>query len=274
MDYSIDRKKLLKNALGFQDLYCTGYPYRGSYLSAIIMNVNTFKAHDSKRGSYILNSIMAFDNAEISGVYLGQINMQMVSSFCGPEGLIWGYDLANNEPQGMVKNDIYSFANKPGITVEDGSFLHEAASDLFGTKEKKIFPILPGSHVPCAARFDFKKGPSNLYSMVAVAIPKNRAVDACLFMEDIGSTCDMIDSNKKEELIGRFVNSIAWIGRSHNIEYEKILLYYSDKHIPSGEIGCALIAIPYFHLAKMAFTPNLVDQRLSEWRNEIVNRKR
>ena len=37
------------------------------------------------------------------------------------------------------------------------------------------------------------------------------------------------------------------------------------KDIESGEIGCALVAMPYFRLAKKAFDKNLSKEKLEGW---------
>ena len=40
---------------------------------------------------------------------------------------------------------------------------------------------------------------------------------------------------------------------------------YNYQKIPPDEIGCALVAMPYFHLAKKGFNENLSDQTMNDW---------
>ena len=43
---------------------------------------------------FLLDDIVAYDRAEANDAYIGQINMETASSFCGIAGQVWGYDLA------------------------------------------------------------------------------------------------------------------------------------------------------------------------------------
>ena len=87
--------------------------------------------------------IAAFNTAEVNGTYIGQINMINVSSFSGPLGAIWGYDLAppddlrgklwfhvHEDPHDMFTPNPQS---PPKVPVYDIEPLLKASQSLFGT---------------------------------------------------------------------------------------------------------------------------------------------
>jgi histidine decarboxylase len=150
--------KIIKSALSPYEHYCIGYPQKGGYFTALIMGIGVTKKVFAHPGSFVLDSIIAFDKAEIEQAYLGQINMEIVSSFCGPEGLIWGYDVAREESFKQLKFlDKKDLKNFKKIKILNGENLRKAAIELFGTKNNLHFPFLPGTHVPCAGRFFLRR---------------------------------------------------------------------------------------------------------------------
>lgn len=268
MQVSFAKDKIIESSLSPYDNYCLGYTGEGGYFVALVMAIGVFKRTLSHAGSVILDSIVAYDRAETAETYLGQINMQIVSSFCGPQGLIWGYDVAaENETEVtplLGKEKIGRFS---GVKIRNGTNLRRAAKELFGTKDDLHFPFLPGTHVPCAGRFLFEQGPINLYSAIAIGIPENRSRSACLLMEDVGRL-DKINPEIKQEVIQRAIESVFEIGRNQEISYKEIFVDFVSREINSEEIGCALVAMPYFHLAKKAFTKYLSQHTLREWKED------
>jgi len=259
------KEKILSSAISPYSDYCVGYPNRNGYITALVINVDSFKKTFSHSGSKALDSIVAYDRAEINDAYLGQINMIMVSSFIGPQGLIWGYDLAREEKMSM-QTTLLSLKNKKEfskVTIYNGENLRKAGRALFGSKNDKHFPFLPGSHVPCAGRFIFVDGPTILYAAVAIGIPKDRNKNACLLMEDVGHIMDTRGSRKK--IMENAVKSVLEIGKQQRIEYGEVVIDFVARKIKGGEIGCALVAMPYFHLAKKAYDKNLITQNLNFW---------
>lgn len=262
------KEKILNKSISSHGNYCAGYHGTGGYIITPVVSIGSFKESFSHDGPDILDFILAYDKAESDDVYIGQINMIVVSSFCGPEGLIWGYDIAHNEsshPQFLSDKDIDAFK---GIKLRDGGKLREASRLLFGTNEKRNFPLLPGSHVYCAARWCSSKGPNFAYSSVAIGIPEDRNKQACLIMEDIGhlsNTEKEINNGKKQEIIINLIRSILEVGKNQKITYKEIFVDFVYKEIKSGEIGCSLVAVPYFQLAKKAYDKNLCKQSLQEW---------
>lgn len=269
---SFSKNKIGESVLGPYENHCVGYPGQGNYLVALVIGIGSFEKSFSHSGSDILDRILAYDRAEVSEAYLGQINMSIVSSFCGPEGLIWGYDLAKKEdislpaflPSFFSKEAIEEFK---GIKIKNGENLRKAAAALFGTVQEKHFPFLPGSHVPCAGRFYTKSGPTILYGVIAIGIPENRKKAACLLMEDVGeiTASEGIIVPIKEKLMFNAIKSVIEVGKNQKVRYREIFVDFVAKEIASQEIGCVLIAMPYFLLPKKAFTNRLVEQNLKEW---------
>ncbi len=192
--------------------------------------------------------------------------MTTVSSFCGPEGLIWGYDVARvDHPRAIFVNE----AEFSGINILDGGVLKEAAVALFGTNQNRRFPFLPGSHVPCAGKFRYFDGPTTIYYLVAIGIASDRERDACLFMEDVGEVMYSNGSGElgkmKELLAKNAVHSVLAIGTNQKIKFKEIFVDIGARNVPAGEVGCALAAMPYFHIAKNAYDKNLHKMTLGSW---------
>jgi histidine decarboxylase len=270
MNISFSKEDIVKSAIGPYDHYCVGHYGKGSYLTALIMEIASFKKTFSHAGSMTLDEIIAYDRAEVFGTYIGQINMIIVSSFCGPQGVIWGYDIAKKEDISLstllpnLKKNIKEFRD---IEIKNGKNLRKAARALFGTRKGPHFPFLPGTHVPCAGRFFTKLGPAILYGVIAIGIPTDRSQNACVLMEDVGEIVTSGDSLKhqKEKLLKNAIGSVIEIGKNQGIKYKEIFIDFISKKIASNEIGCVLVAMPYFLLAKKALTENLIHQDLKTW---------
>ena len=268
MKHLFFKKRVIKSILSPYRQYCVGYPGQGNYLSALVMGIGAFKNTFSHSGSDILDKIVAYDKAEVSGAYTGQINMSLVSSFIGSQGLIWGYDIVKQEdiklPSFLSLQKLSEFQ---GIEIKNGENLRKASKALFGTNKEKHFPFLPGTHVPCAGRFYHESGPVILYGVVAIGIPRNREKAACLLMEDVGKIVTLGGNIEliKEKIILDTIRSVIKIGRNHGVEYQEIFIDFISEKISPDEMGCVLIAMPYFLLAKKAFNMRLISQSLEEW---------
>lgn len=270
MDILFSKNKIINSVLSPYDYHCVGYPGKGNYITALVMSAGAFEKTFSHSGSSILDSIVAYDKAEVAEAYIGQINMTMVSSFCGPQGLIWGYDLAKKEDISLpvfLPTFRENIKELKEVKLRNGENLRKATVDLFGTNKEKHFPFLPGTHVPCAGRFYTKSGPTILYGAIAIGIPEDRSKAACLLMEDVGeiTASEGIITPIKERLMVNTIKSIIEVGKNQNIEYQEIFVDFITKNIAANEIGCVLVAMPYFLLARNAFNENLVNQDLKEW---------
>jgi histidine decarboxylase len=273
---NFSKREIIKSAISPYDNYCTGYPGKGNYLVALVLGFGTTRKTFSHAGSDILDKIVAFDKAETSGAYLGQINMSIVSSFCGIEGLIWGYDLAKKEdiaPPYFLPTFYENIQELKDIKIKNGENLRKAAMSLFGTNKEKHFPFLPGSHVPCAGRFYDRPGPTILYGAVAIGIPMNRETEACLLMEDVGEITALKGTIEpiKEKLMLNVIESVIKVGENQKIKYQEIFVDFIMGEVKTDEMGCVLVAMPYFLLAKNAFNENLINQDLRRWEED--NRK-
>ena len=85
---------------GSEKEYCEGYfstALGNSYLLGVNYAVAKVRKQFGHEGSSVLDEINAFDMAEITNANVGQINAIKVSSFCGPRGHIWGYDICKVE---------------------------------------------------------------------------------------------------------------------------------------------------------------------------------
>lgn len=270
----MDVKKILSETISNYDSYCDGFigshynatSANPNYITGILLDIGVVKIKYSHQGSMLLDKILAFDKAEVAGTNLGQINMITVSSFCGPSGLIWGYDIAKH-PEVEEKLPVkYVYGGDRKIPIYSAEPLKKAMAKLFGTVVEKRFPLLPGAHVPCAGKNITIDGPNHIYAALAFGIARDREKNACLFMEDVGTINNFIESGKKmvkEEIINNIISSVLEVGRNQKVEYEKIFVDMVDCDIKKDEIGCALVAAPYFKLAKKAIADGDMEKTAS-----------
>lgn len=263
MEPLFSKDKIIRSAISPYAHYCVGYPGQGTYITALVIGIGSVPKKNNHAGSEALDSILAFDQAEITDSYLGQINMSIVSSFCGPQGLIWGYDVAALDD--FPPDDFFLKEKMPsGIKIKNGKNLRQAAQLLFGKSHQRHFPFLPGSHVPCAGKFKTVKGSTDLYAAAAIGIPEKRNQQACVLMEDAGELKgNFLDL--RQSILRNIVESVIEIGRHNRVKYGEIFVDFLHKKIPPGEIGCALVAMPYFHLAKRGLNKNLLQQKMNDW---------
>ena len=194
-----------------------------------------------------------------------------VSSFCGPKGLIWGYDIA------IAKKEKIDFTFKYKNTIiYDIEPLCNAFEKLLGSLDKPRFPFLPGSHVPCATKNIIAKGKCHLYAAEGIGIPAERGKSACLLMEDIGNIPLEIDdvSGYKKMILNKLVSSIFSIGYNQRVAYNEIFVGIKDIIIDNGEYGCAMAISPYFSIAEDAIPKddNIFLLDIDSWENIVKNK--
>jgi len=240
----------LNHYLSQFDSYNEGYFPQRNYNHHYFLGVNYSTAQVpilfSHSGSSNLDRIQAFDLAEVKAANLGQINMITVSSFCGPQGKVIGLDAMLPDIPNVL---IPELAQKLSMPIFDANTLVKSFSKITGTPKSPLFPFMPGSHVPCATKYLIEKGPCQIYAGIAIGIPKDRSKAAILLMEDIGFLPENISPLFLEEKICR---SILAIGQAQNVTYSQIFVGTTSSAIPEGFMGCALVACPYFLLAKNA----------------------
>jgi histidine decarboxylase len=260
----------MKNYTSTEKKYC-----EGSFGPYYVLGINLSVAKCLKfikPETSALNGIISFDKAEICGTNLGQTNMIKVSSFCGPKGLIWGYDICKAPRiKHLLNKDLE-------MDIYDLLPLQDAFQKLIGTVEQKRFPILPGSLVPCAYKMITHGSPCLIYSAEGIGIPEDRKSNACLLMEDVGiieldESGSMVDKSELDRQ-SNLIHSIFEIGKNQNIRYREIFVGCKSLVISTDEIGCALVASPYILLANDAILPgsDLFNSTIGDWEISIKKR--
>jgi len=272
---------VVNGAVGPFDLYCDGYGNPGSsglgYIS--VLKLQTGKVRMDM--DTVLEEIVSYDRAETLGTYVGQINMITASSFNGLNGVVWGYHVAkeNSIAQGTLK-PLFMKKRSDGVEIPVYSVepLLEAGERLFGTNNARRFPILPGAHVKCAVKSHTVKGPTSIWSAIALAIAEDREKDSNLFIEDAGDSIPAESEQARKAYLDRLMENIAEsvirCGDDSHVQYKAIFVGYKTEWIPEGYVGCALTVAPYVVLAKEAIPPGetpekLLEMTLSEWEKAV-----
>ncbi len=289
----MDKKHILEHALNHYTEYCQGFSFPGKqgdgYIMTPLLGVGKDRMKFFHQGSTLLDQINVFDQAETDGPYIGQINLIQVSSFCGPNGLLWGYDVAvvdKEKPVPELVQNIYHNIQAKKVKVYSAWPFIEATQALYGTIDNQQFPILPGSHVPAAWKsYSFCNLPpseesKHLYCSFALGIPTDRDKNAILLMEDVGWVPrhgDKADFREQYEyVIDALIRSVLQIGENQAVTYESIYVALKEIMVHPGEVGCALVAAPYVTLPSRAIPPGGAEQMLSlnleEWQAIIQTR--
>ncbi len=265
MDYK-RKKEILHSVKSPYQNYCAGHRGQSSYVSGVVIGTSSAPKEFSHKGSTILDHINVFDLAEIDNTNIGQINMIEVSSFCGPGGLLLGHDFLEDNSLDISllfeKEDIDSFKE---VEICHAGNLRNSMRSVFGTIDEKKFPFLPGEHVFAAKKFISEEGPANIYAAIGIGIPENREEDACLFMENVGTIEGDINKGKNE-ILKQTLRSVLTVGKNQRVSYKKIYVDIDIKKVKEGEYGGALVAIPYFLLARGVYKKSLEKLSLEEWK--------
>ena len=275
-------------AVGPFKRYCDGYGRPGAkglgYVSVLKVSTGVVEKTDD----YLLDSIVAYDRAEANDAYIGQINMETASSFCGLTGQIWGYDLAvADDIKENKQNPLFTVKQYDGsdLPVYDAAPLLEAGVALFGTEKERRFPPAPGAHVICANKsvtaYRPKKGEPDsaqneaygVWSYIAISVAKDREKDACLFIEDAGLWTKNDKASELNSYLEEHRKSVIWsivaCGKDQSVIYDRTYIGYAFVIMEPGEIGTALTAAPYIVLAQDAVPSKgfseLNNMTLSEW---------
>lgn len=278
---ALTKEEIVNGAVGPFENFCDGYGNAGAsglgYIS--VLKLETGKVR--KDMDELLEGIVSYDRAECRGTYIGQINMITASSFTGLNGAVWGYHLAKDESiaSGSLKP---LFLKKRSDAVEIPVYpidpLLNAGRRLFGTENKRRFPLLPGAHVACAVKSVTANGPTFVWCALALAIAEDESKDADLFIEDVGDSIPGRTDEERKAYLDRLMENIALsiirCGDDSNVKYKQIYIGYKMEWIPQGYVGCALTCAPYIVLARKA-VPNkdpaskLLKMTISEWEKAI-----
>lgn len=265
------------NPIGpFKD-YCDGYGQPGAkglgYVSTMKLATGLADVSNYK-GDFVLEDIVAYDKAEKANAYIGQINMGTASSFCGPMGRLWGYDLA--VAPNLTAKELFSAKQYDGSTlpVYSADPLLAATQELFGVEAKRRFPPLPGAYVVCANKSETSaqgSGVGSIWCYIAISITNDRENSADLFIEDAG-TSPLTDDGQLNQWLAshavEVVNSIVACGQDQSVTYKETFISWLGVVVPQGYVGTALTCAPYVTLAEDAVVvdfENMIGMSLSDW---------
>jgi len=229
------------------------------------------KKHVSGSAVTMIDRTIAFDMAEVATAHLGQTNMMTVSSFCGPNGLIWGHDVcADDSVLESIPGLEFLHDGDRKISIHSMDGLEHAFSSLTGSVAEPRFPFLPGTHLPCALKTKTVQGKTIIYAAFGIGIPEDRDRHACLLMEDV-DRLEKHGEKSETTILEEIGKSILEVGRIQNVKYEEMYLGIKSLEVDEGEVGCAMVASPYFALAQDAYpeSTSLMDLKLSEWEAEV-----
>jgi len=281
-------------AIGPFDAYCDGYGRPGAQGLGYVCVLKVATATVEKSDDALLDGIVALDRAEAAQAYLGQINMETASSFCGIAGQVWGHDLA---VAGAIadgsQRPLFSLEQHDGsaLPVYDGQPLLDAGKALFGTAQLRRFPPAPGAHVICANKSvkayrprhgapDPDRGQAyGVWCYLALSIARDRRGAADLFMEDAGLWQESDDEAGFSRWLDghrqRVAESIVACGRGQELLFERTYLCGAHVLMPPGHLGIALAVAPYLVLARKALPggdfARLSELTLAEWEKWVAS---
>jgi len=180
-----------------------------------------------------LQEIVLFDCAEKT-MGLGQVNFRKTSSFCEQGNFVNGINMKEISKR-------YTFQPTEDILFTDNE------TTVFDytrwVEENKVIVernITPGAHICCAGEWEFGSRGDMMYVGVAIAVPKDDK-NAILFMECVGKTEDIFEAI----VINDMLTSVKAIGENQGIHYHQI--YVAEQCVKiKKDLGCAMVAIPYF----------------------------
>ncbi|NNE54051.1 MAG: histidine decarboxylase, pyruvoyl type, partial [Sulfitobacter sp.] len=212
-----------RTAISPYDNFCDGYSRPGSSGNGYVSVLKVMTGEVEKTDDFLLDGIVAYDRAEANGAYIGQVNMETASSFCGIAGNVWGYDLARSEALDMDK-PLFEVTQYDGskLPVYDAAPLVAAGQTLFGTETARRFPPAPGAHVICANKSTTNGRPATgepdpakgeaygVWCYIAISITRDRNSAADLFIEDAGTWTKNDSESDLAAFLKEHQRSVAW----------------------------------------------------------------
>ncbi len=282
---NIQASEIDKTAISPYSRYCDGYARPGAQGNGYVCVLKVATGTVAKTSDFLLDDIVAYDRAEANGAYIGQINMETASSFCGLAGQVWGYDLAtadaiaNNEQQPIFVAEQYDGSPLP---IYDAQPLLEAGIALFGTKSDRHFPPAPGAHVICAnksvtALRPQTGSPYGVWCYIALSIAKDRDQAADLFMEDAGLWTKNNNPRDLNQFLEQHRKAVVWsivsCGKAQAVLYDRTYISYTYTIMQPGDVGTALTVAPYITLARDAIPSgdfnSLNKMTLAQWMKAV-----
>jgi histidine decarboxylase len=288
---ALSLSKIVKGAVGPFSIHSDGYGNPGAsglgYISVVTLHAGLASRElviPGQKGEG-LDGTVAFDRAEASGAYIGQINLIVASSFSGPNGAIWGFDIAKAADIAKGRPDKLF-----DVTVSDNSIipvysldpLLDAGSRLFGTRDRPRFPLLPGAHVIAAHKEITALGPTNVWCGLAIAIAEDRKINANVIIELCGEfkakTIDKTEEQYFHLVRENLAKSVIRVGKNQSVRYSKIFVGVTNEPVPEGSVGYAMATVPYVVLAKGAVPSGgpekLLEMNISDWEKTLQSGKR
>ncbi len=236
-----DTHDLLSAAVGPHPAHCAGAACLDeAHLLALVLGVGVAPRRYEALGACMLDRTVAFDLAEVDTANIGGINLTTVSSFLGPRGLLLGYDVGVS-PQGVVT----PLPASDGANEPRGDQLIDAAAALFGRHGEPRLPLYPGGLVPCAHRVFYAPGPVELFAAVGVGVPTDRRAEPCILMEDVGVFTAALGAASLRQAVELSVRAVAEV---QDISLDRVFVALRRRQVPAGDMGCAMVACPYFLL--------------------------
>lgn len=287
---NIRAPKIDKTAISIYDRYCDGYARPGADGNGYVSMVKASTGTVVKTDDLLLDGIVAYDRAEAGDAYIGQINMETASSFCGVAGQVWGYDLATadaiakGQQKAVLEVGQYDGSS---LHVYDAQPLIDAGIALFGTEKDRRFPPAPGAHVLCANKSvtALRPGTGSLqqgqaygvWCVISLSIARNRDNSADLFIEDAGLWTKDDSPNALKAFVEEHREAVARTvvvcGKYQSVVYDSTYISFAYTIMKPGEVGTALAVAPYITLARNAIPSrgfnSLNSMTLSEWVKEM-----
>ncbi len=274
--------------------YCDGYSRPGHIGNGYVSVLKVSTGIVQKTDDFLLDGIVAYDRAEANDAYIGQINMETASSFCGVAGQVWGYDLATADAiMYGTEKPLFTAKQYDGslLPVYDAQPLLDAGVALFGTQTQRRFPPAPGAHVICANKSVTAIRPVNIppnyvfqddegygvWCFIALSITRDRDNSADLFIEDAGIWTTNANPADLNTYLQQHRNAVVWsivaCGQNQSVLYERTYVSYRYVIMPPGQVGTALTCAPYVSLAQNAIPAQgfnaLNNMTLSQWLNQV-----
>ena len=293
-------ERIIMGAIGPYQDNCAAFgnpagPATPNYINVCKLGIGKIKL-DSKSDAWdeVTKGILSYDRAETNGAYLGQLNVVAASSFIGPHGALWGYEVADNTRN---EKPMYSVEGVPVYSIDP---LLAAGEALLGTNQESTsyygqtrdtpavgarFSVLPGEIQPCAVKSAKHRGAGVIWSAMGIGFPKKDLIEkvAKLFYEDAGffpssmppteafiRECeDKLTSKMKDIAKAMILNGKDQI---LPIDYSRIFIGFKMLPINHDEYGTAITLSPYITLARNAVPKDprsLARITLREWEKAV-----
>ena len=207
-------ENIIMGAIGPYKNHCAAFgnssgPSTSNYINVCKLGIGVVKLEKNmEQWDEITKGILAYDRAETNGAYLGQLNIVAASSFIGPDGALWGYELADNT---RSERPMYSIQ---GVPIYDIKPLLEAGEALLGSNQDSTryymqtrddsnvgarFALRPGEIQPCAVKSAKNQGSGVIWCAIGIGYPVERLINkvAKLFYEDAGFFSSPENPSKK-----------------------------------------------------------------------------